>query len=390
VTGWRWMWIVAAVCLVAAGCDKTAKRKPDATKGAVAGTVFCADTGKPARFATVTLTPVPRKDVKPDNPEPLHAEATVVTGLNGEFRIEAVAPGRYYAFATLDGYLDPQRGIDFQRLEALGSDQERAQDAIKQWKEELAEVTVQVGRASTVPLQLHRGAEIDGTVSFDDGSPAIGMHFQLSRKTAKNGWTGVGTSIFGGWALDTVSDSHGRFNIGNLPSGEYGVCALLPVDSEDSAPAICLGNTLRKKDAVTVKVNAGETAKGEEIVIPLTGLHTLAGRVEAASDGHAPTKATVHLLYADNREEARKTATIDDGSFSFPYVAEDKYILQVSDAVDMAENSSSADSGDASGKAATAEATLRYALKEILLTVQGDIEDINVNLVEVPKEQAPQ
>jgi hypothetical protein len=147
---------------------------------------------------------------------------------------------------------------------------------------------------------------------------------------------------------------------------------------------------LRKKDAVTVKVNAGETAKGEEIVIPLTGLHTLAGRVEAASDGHAPTKATVHLLYADNREEARKTATIDDGSFSFPYVAEDKYILQVSDAVDMAENSSSADSGDASGKAATAEATLRYALKEILLTVQGDIEDINVNLVEVPKEQAPQ
>lgn len=390
MNGWRSMWIVAAVCLLAVGCDKTEKRKPDATKGAVAGTVFCADTGKPARFATVMLTPVPRKDVNPDNPEPLHAEATAVTGLNGEFRIEAVAPGQYYVFATLDGYLDPQRGIDFDRLRALDNDQDRAQDAIEQWKEQLAEVTVQVRRVSNATLQLHRGAEIDGTVSFDDGSPAIGMHFQLSRKTSKSGWTGVGTSIFGGWALDTMSNSHGRFSIGNLPPGEYKLCALLPVESEDAAPAICLGNTLRKKNAATVKVNAGETAKGEEIVIPLTGLHTLAGRVEAASDGHAPTKATVHLLYADDREEARKTATLEDGSFSFSYVAEDKYILQVSDAEDNAEKGSAADSGDTSGSAATAGTTKRYAAKEIPLLVQADIEDIDVNLAEIPSKQAPQ
>lgn len=384
------MWIAAAVCLTAAGCDKTANRKPDATKGAVAGTVICADTGKPARFATVMLTPVPRKDSKPDNPAPLHAEATAVTGLNGEFRIEAVAPGEYYAFATLDGYLDPERGIDFERLKALGNDQERARDAIEQWKEQLAEVTVQVRRVATVPLELNRGAEIDGTVSFDDGSPAIGMHFQLSRKTAGNGWTGVGTSIFGGWALDNVSDSHGRFSIGNLPAGEYGVCALLPVESEDAAPAICLGNTLRKKNAATVKVKAGEIAKDEEIVIPLTGLHTVAGRVEAGADGHAPGKATVHLLYADDREEARKTATLEDGSFSFSYVAEDKYILRVSDAEDKAENGAGTESGEDSGTGATPAATRRYAAKEIPLLVQGEIEDIDVTLVEVPKEPAPQ
>jgi len=386
VAGWRWKWIVAAVCLVAAGCDKTAKRKPDATKGAVTGTVFCADTGKPARFATVTLTPVPREGVKPDNPEPLHAEATSVTGLNGEFRIEAVAPGQYYAFATLDGYLDPLRGIDFQRLQTLASDRDRAQDAIEQRKEQLAEVTVQVRRVSNATLQLHRGAEIGGTVSFDDGSPAIGMRFQLSRKAAKNGWTGVGTSIFGGWNLDSVSDSHGRFSIGNLPPGEYRVCALLPEESEDSAPAVCLGNTLRRKNAATVKVNAGEIAKDAEIVIPLIGLHTIAGSVGAGADSHAPGKVTVHLLYADDREEARKTITLEDGSFSFSYVAEDKYILQVSDAKDKTENGSAADSGDTSGKAATGEATRRYAPKEIPLLVQGDIEDINVNLVEMPKE----
>jgi hypothetical protein len=241
-----------------------------------------------------------------------------------------------------------------------------------------------------VPLQLHRGAEIGGTVSFDDGSPAIGMHFRLSRKTAKNGWTGVGTRIFGEWALDNISDSHGRFGIGNLPPGEYRVCALLPEESEDSAPAVCLGNTLRRKNAATVKMSAGEIAKDEEIVIPLTGLHTVAGRVEAGTDGHAPSKATVLLLYADDREEARKTAALEDGSFSFSYVAEDKYILRVSDAEDKAESGSEAGTGDTSGKNATTGATKRYAAKEIPLLVQGEIEDIDINLVELPKGQASQ
>jgi hypothetical protein len=54
-----------------------------------------------------------------------------VTDLEGRFRLEAVEPGHYYAFATLEGYLDPMRGLDFARIEALTNDQERNLDVIK-------------------------------------------------------------------------------------------------------------------------------------------------------------------------------------------------------------------------------------------------------------------
>ena len=90
--------------------------------------------------------------------------------------------------------------------------------------------------------------------------------------------------------------------------GEYIVCAMMPIDSEDVAPHVCLGNTFGAKNATTVKVSDAETARGADIVIPLSGMHTVAGRVEAAADGHAPSQATVTLLYADDREPASKNS----------------------------------------------------------------------------------
>ncbi len=63
----QWAWILPVIVLLAAGCDKNANKKPDPTKGAVAGIVICADTGKPARFATVNLTPVPVKHADPQD-----------------------------------------------------------------------------------------------------------------------------------------------------------------------------------------------------------------------------------------------------------------------------------------------------------------------------------
>jgi len=107
MTRWRWLWIPACASLFACGCDKHSAKKPDATKGAVTGVVICADTGKPARFATVNLVSVPKKDAKTDEQTP-DTEGTT-TDLDGRFRLEAVEPGQYLAYATLEGYLDPER-----------------------------------------------------------------------------------------------------------------------------------------------------------------------------------------------------------------------------------------------------------------------------------------
>jgi len=383
----RWLWILLVVCLFAAGCDHRPKR-PDPTKGAVEGIVLCADTGKPARFATVTLSAAPKtktnasdKDENSDEGSPLPATETAMTGLDGRFRIEAVEPGHYYAFATQEGYLDPLNGLDFARLSGLANDKERNLDAIRQWKDHLVVVTAAVHRTSEVSLTMERAAEIGGTVTFDDGSPAIGMRFQLLRKTEKSGMTEVGLALFDGWSTRAVSDSHGRFIVTNLPAGEYAVCTLMPTESQDSAPRVCLGNTLRNRDAKTVKVQAGEIAGGADIVIPLSGLHTVAGTVTALVDGHALGKGTVRLLYADDREKARETAILDDGSFSLEYVAGGKYILQVSGAQDAEPKASEPSAENSEAATAKVPAPVVYKDKEIPLVVQGEINDIQIPLV---------
>jgi hypothetical protein len=348
--------------------------------------VLCADTGKPARFATVTLSAAPKASEKSDDADPLPAAEVTVTDLDGRFRIEAVQPGRYYAFATLEGYLDPVLGLDLDRLSSKTTDRERHLDAIDQWKSHLAEVTVGVHRVSEISVQIERAAEIDGTVTFDDGSPAIGMRFELFRKTQKNGWTPVGMPLEDSWTLHALSDGHGRYALTNLPAGEYVVCTLMPTDAEDAASRVCLGDVFRRKEAKSVKVAAGETATGIDIEIPLSGLHTVAGNVAALVDGHPIAHGAVRLLYADDREKARETALQDDGSFSVEYVPEGKYILQISGAHDEEQNVPGGGQGDDSKPTITHI----YADKEISMTVLNDTEGINLTLsARTPTAAAP-
>jgi hypothetical protein len=379
----RWLSVLPIACLLLAGCDQHPAKKPDPTKGVVTGIVFCADTGKPARFATVTLSQAPRKDTKLDQGNPLPSSETTTTGLDGRFRMEAVEPGRYYAIATQEGYLDPWRGLDLPRIRSMASDREQALEAVREWKDYLVEVTVAVHKTVDLSLTMERAAEIGGTVTFDDGSPAIGMHFQLLRKTDK-GFSEVGLNMFGGWSLAEVSNGHGHFSLTNLPAGEYTVCALMPGENQLSTLRVCLGDTFRKRDAATVKVQAGEAAKGADIEIPLNGLHTVSGAVTAVNDGHAVAQGTVALLYADDREKARETSLEEDGSFAFEYVPEGKYILTVSDAQDKDPKAEGPEAGGAAPKP-----VLHYTGKEIPLNVLGEVNEVQIALPTVPPDNSP-
>jgi hypothetical protein len=370
--------------LLLAGCNKFQHKKPDPTKGVVTGIVLCSDTGKPARFATVILSAAPKSGEKDDDADPLPASETTVADLDGRFRLEAVQPGRYYAFATLEGYLDPVLGIDPGRLSAKKTDRERHLDAIDQWKGHLVEVTVGVHRISEISLPIERAAEIDGTVTFDDGSPAIGMHFQLFRKTEKKEWTTVGLPLLDSFSIHAVSDGHGRYALTNLAAGEYAVCTLMPSDAEDSSSRVCLGNVFRRKTAKTVKVASAETVPGVDIEIPLAGLHTVSGTVSAFADGHAIAHGVVRLLYSDDREKARETALLDDGTYELDYVPEGKYILQISGAEDEDEKASAANQGVATKPVVTGV----YADKETPINVLND-DEINVTVAPVAPAAAP-
>ena len=375
----RWLSLLTATCLLLAGCNKFQHKSPDPTKGVVTGIVLCADTGKPARFATVTLTAAPKAGENADDGDPLSAAEISITDLDGRFRIEAVRPGHYYAFATLEGYLDPALALDPAKLKSLSTGTEQHHYSIEQWKDHLTEVTASRGRVSDISMQIERAAEISGTVAYDDGSPAIGMHFQLFRKSAKGDLTNVGLSLLDSWTLHAETDGHGRYNLTNLQPGEYAVCTLMPAESEDAAPRVCLGNTFRKRDAKSVKVGAGETANGADIEIPLSGLHSVAGIVTAQSDGHALARGNARLLYADDRAPARETAIQEDGTFAFEYVPQDKYILLVTGAGDAAQQKSDPPP-DNSTPATKPPPEVHYAEKEIPLTVLDDISGVAIVL----------
>ena len=376
----RWLSMLSAACLLLASCNKYQHKKPDPTKGVVTGIVLCADTGKPARFATVTLW------AASDGMAPEFA----ITDLDGRFRMEAVEPGHYYAFATLEGYLDPSLALDPDKIRSMSSSRDQHLYSIEQWKDHLTEVTVGKHRVSEISVQIERAAEIAGTVTFDDGSPAIGMRFQVLRKTEKNGWTNVGLTLTDTWSIRAVSDGHGRYNITNLPTGEYTVCTLMPIDTEQAASRVCLGGVFRKKDAKTVKVGAGEAAGGNDIEIPLSGLHTVAGNISAMSDGHQVRHGTVRLLYRDDRETARETS-LENGSFAFQYVPDGTYILRVSGANDMDEGDSQPDGEHADGVGPAGNASVKYADKEIAIEVLDNLEDANLALAAAqPKAQDKQ
>ncbi|MGA8089610.1 MAG: carboxypeptidase regulatory-like domain-containing protein [Terracidiphilus sp.] len=373
-----WLLLSSALCLTMYDCgpsSRFAPRKPDATKGTVTGTVFCTDTGKPARFAAVTLL------LDPSGPkESTSSELeTTETDLDGRFKIEAVAPGRYFAFATLEGYLDPEYGLEFEALGRDADGSEKMSDVVDQWKEHMVEISVRAQQATDVSIEIERGAEIAGRVSYDDGPPAIGIRFAFYRHNAKSGWSLVGPLREGSFTLQETSDSHGRFAIPNLPAGEYIVCAVIPGDAQASSPQICLGNVFRKRDARSISVGAGDAVNGADILIPLRAIHSIAGSLVQVATDQPPIQAKLSLLYSDDREVAMSTPAFSDGTFLFPFVPEGTYILQVSDAN---YTEPPAPAGSTESGASPPAKVHQFANREVAVTVDGDVKDLAVGMVE--------
>jgi hypothetical protein len=374
------MCLLPIACLGLIGCPEDVPRKPDPTKGTVSGIVLCTDTGKPARFAQVQLFSAAlfQKQNKEDFSN-VDLDENTATDLDGHFTIEAVPPGNYYAYATLDGYLDLSLAVRLNGFDTENSDAQIT-EALSPWRDRLIAVSVSAQHTTNLSLEVERGATIEGKVTYDDSSPAIGLRFQILYKTAKGTWQAASGGS-NGWSLDDKSDSHGRYRIGNLPAGEYKVCALLPLHAEELSPHICLGNKFRRKDATPIKVDAGETRAGADIEIPLSGLHPVSGNIEAAADGHAPSQAVLSLLYADDRQPERVIEMRKDGSFSFPYVPEGNYILRVSGAQDAIAPPASGTAVDASHPQ-TPPQVRHYIDKEIPIAVHSEMTGIDVSLTE--------
>ncbi len=368
----------------------------------VVGHVFCADTKAPARFATVTLRPVPARTAKGKFIEPYRlAEPpniySVITDADGAFAIEQVEAGHYYVVADLPGYVSQTSNFTKQELDYP------TPGALDLMDKNLPKVQVERGQTAEVEIQLQRGAALSGSIRYDDGSPAVGLTIQLlrlDRDKDKDANQRADTSvIFRQLLSSSRTDDLGRFRIAGLPAGTVIVkCTLrqvrwvtrwdsvgsilAPLNSEgysehDFNPEQTLdiysGGVFRQKDAKPIKLAPGGEVPGADIVIPLDKIYRVSGVITSLEDGHALNNGRVELLYADDGVKVSESKVGFDGSFHFALVPKGEYRLSASgdDAVFL----------DRFGNSSTSKGARYYEQgTQPLSIVDHDLNDVVVQL----------
>jgi len=403
---------VLFLALIAAGAcaagpytfGQAAAKKVEPATGSVTGTLTCADTNAPARLALVTLEPVPADTPAAGEKKKSGAKmnATVKSDLNGRFSMEKVAPGQYYVLVMMPGYLNPLVRFDLGQLDAM------TEETRKELAASVPILDVEANQTAGVFLTLERAAEINGTVLFDDGSPAAGLRVQLLRRNKDGKLVEVSSALFGGMGIygaSGVTDDRGHYRMIGASPGEYAVEASLPtqkfsvgglmggreiefnMEGEEGGAELKIysGSVFRVKDAKTAKVGNGELVSGVDITIPQTGLHMVGGTLTAKRDGHALNNGQVDLLYADDQERVRSAHVAEDGSFAFEYVPEDKYILRVVSGADT-EQAEVHPYPDMTVK--QDKVIRKYGQAEMPLLVQGDVTGVELAAPDVQPEKS--
>jgi CarboxypepD_reg-like domain len=278
-----------------------------AQTGTITGQVFCADTQKPARFAAVLL---PRLGTR------------AYTQVDGTFVLKNVPAGNQELEIQYPGYVETDNWQDIKKHADA--------DTIRNLKNIEYRVTVTPGRTTNAIVTIFRGAELGGTITYDDGSPAPGFDVKATYVITPLGSASsinAPANVSLGPDISATTDSHGRFQITGLLDGTYIVSTR---NGERFAPfSIYFGNTVEASKATQVTVKGGEVRSDLDIQIDLNSLHQVRGVLMTVD--HQPVgKASVQLNFADDtdNEEVRLTTTSEDGSFVFLTVPDGKFVLQ--------------------------------------------------------------
>jgi hypothetical protein len=327
--------------------------------GVVTGRVVAQDTQQPARFVQVMLQNVAAATSRGDMTITFQGEGgdgppqvrvggggslNTRTDAEGNFTLEGVVPGDYYATASAPGYV-PLRLL-LQAAVSAGADPASLLAAIPQ-------VHVDVQGSSSVTVNLERGGTISGKVAWEDGSPAAGI--SLSAIAATVGSTGSTASLAGTAQLPAVlqriqspggvtnfatTDDRGVFRISGLPSGDYLLRSVIqPPVQQGRGRGFQFGSAIwvyspgmfRKADAKAITVKAGEERTDVRMVIDLRSLRTVSGHASAAS-GPSVASGRVTLVDPNNTDLQLYGSIAPNGDFSVRYVPAGSYTLQVSGA----------------------------------------------------------
>ncbi len=301
----------------------------------VTGRVLCADTQRPARFAQVSL--IPASD---DNEGGRGRRLSTRTDLDGAFTLSGVPQGAYYVTGQLTGYVNEASTV--QAALSAGGDPGTALAGVPL-------VRVGAGGASTA-LSLQRGGVIAGTVQWDDGSPAAGVQVsaQAAPTAALQGTSATqaapvgGPGGFGGQpnfpGAGSQTDDRGRFRLTGLLPGTYVVRANVQAPAPQQAGndrgfarllnlSVYAPDKLRRTDAATITLTAGEERDDIAVTMGLAGLHAVSGSVSAP--GATVRSGSVSLTDQTDSSLNRSGLINPDGSFTVPYVPPGNYTLRV-------------------------------------------------------------
>lgn len=335
-------------------------QQPAAT-GSVAGTITFGDTRKPARFAKVTLTPVHsdakksleglnEKDVK-DNPMAalgaLMGAITMLstqTDVEGHYQLSGVAPGDYFVLANVPGYVSPSME-DLKAGDMPGA----------------ARIRVEADQTARGDEALERGATINGAVTYEDGSPVTAAVVTISpakepEKKPKKGddeddldiGRGMMLAMSGGMKV-AATDDRGHYRVAGLAPGDYHVSVLVSLASTlamkggvmninamrgAAKRTIYAPDTLHEASARTVTLRPAQEVTDADILVNLSGTHSVSGRIASATDHHPINSGDIALVDTTDKKVTYTGAVASDGTFTVLYVPAGTYTLKVSDAAD--------------------------------------------------------
>jgi len=359
-------------CSIACAAQQARDRKAlddierTAPSGTVTGHVYLDDTKAPGRKATVYLEPVaPLLADAPPEQSTDHGSGPVTlvveTRFDGSFAFTHVPSGSYLVMATCAGYISPYLALSLAEARSaygewapLGPDQRAAKTRVLQ---SLSKVNVQSNLPVAADIVLERGGAISGTVTYDDGGPATGLRVAVLARMIRDGketWDPIDSTSHGtSYTLPLATDDRGNYRISGLPAGKY----VVEVSAEFSDTksyisssgggsfssnahtallSIYSGNTPRKKDATAFSIQPREERTGEDVVIPMSKLHTIKGNIVSAHDGHVVNSGGVELLNADDHfPVAQQSLTEDDSSFTLSFIFEGEYILSSLSSADV-------------------------------------------------------
>jgi hypothetical protein len=263
------------------------------------------------------------------------------TDLNGMFTVSDLSPGTYLVLAWMPGYVSP--------LAQLADGTDLRAHFLQTLETVLPQVEVKGHQTSTIDVTLRRGAIVTGSVTYDDGSPAVGFHVKamFPPGTKNSGRTLLLSDTAAEAHGFDITDDRGHFRLSGLPAGSFviaispggftrgcgifgGSCRIMVTPPNSGLFKIYSGNVLRLRDAKAFYVVEGGQRDDLDIVIPLMKLHQVAGVVIAKSDGHPLKGGSVQLLYADDNSIAQTAHVNEDGTFVLNLVQDGTYQLKVS------------------------------------------------------------